>query len=260
MKAEAPDPVEALFGELVRAGERPAEIRAVLERSAGDPVLLTAVLRRPLSARVLEIVGTSPPWSGDPRLLAAIALNPRSPRGLSQRLLPSLFWRDLADVASSPRVEAAVRVRAEALLMEVIPDLRVGERITLARLATPRVLKLLLADAEERVVAACLLNPRLTEEDLLVAIRQTSATRALLQAVPASTRWAEVYAVRMGLVLQPRTPLGVAMGQLTSLLTRDLQRVAQASELPALVQTVARALVQERSGRPGSGQEGREDE
>ena len=260
MKAEAPDPVETLFGELVRAGERPAEIRTVLEGSGGDPVLLVAVLRRPLSARVLEIVATSPPWSGDARLLAAIALNPRSPRGLALRLLPALFWRDLADVATSPRVEGAVRVRAEALLMEVLPDLRVGERITLARLATPRVLRLLLADAEEKVATACLLNPRLTEEDLLVAIRQTSATRALLQAVPASARWAEVYAVRMGLVLQPRTPLGVAMGQLTSLLTRDLQRIAQTEELPALVQTVARALVQERSGAPDGGAIGREEE
>src|SRR6185436_5552043 len=101
-------------------------------------------------------------WSGDARLLAAIAQNPRAPRGLALRLLPALFWRDLADVASSPRVDATVRVRAEALLLEAIPDLRVGERITLARLATPRVLKPLLADAEEKVTSACLPNPRLT--------------------------------------------------------------------------------------------------
>jgi hypothetical protein len=102
----------------------------------------------------------------------------------------------------------------------------VGEKITLAKIATPPVLARLLAEAEPRVSQACLINPRLREEDLVSAVRQETAARSLLEAAAASSRWGERYAVRLALVLQPRTPLGVALAQISSLLDRDLERVA----------------------------------
>jgi hypothetical protein len=48
-------------------------------------------------------------------------------------------------------------------------------------------------------------------------------------------------------VLQPRTPLGVALGLLTSLVPRDLLRIASAQAVPPLVQ--AAALRVARAGR-----------
>ena len=69
-----------------------------------------------------------------------MVLSPKAPRALALRLVGSLFWRDLADVAASPHVAAAAKVRAEALLLDAIADLRLGDRITLAKVATPPVL------------------------------------------------------------------------------------------------------------------------
>ena len=141
-----PDPLDEAYAELMALGERRAELIEFLERRGSDTTLLVGLLRRAVAVRFLELVSATPPFSSDPRLLAAVVLNPRAPRALGQRLLPSLLWRGLADVSSSPRVEAGLRVRAEGLLKEQLPDLRLGERITLGRLATAPVLQELLRD------------------------------------------------------------------------------------------------------------------
>jgi hypothetical protein len=237
--------VDALYAELVRAGERPAELQAFLDRHGADAVTLAALLRRPVPVRFLELVAAAAGSSGEARVLAVVVLNPRTPRALAQRLLPSLLWRELADVAASPRVDSGIRVRAEEMLREQIPDLRLGDRATLARIATPPVLSMLLSDGEPKVAEACLVNPRLREEDLLLALGQPLVTRALIEAAAASFRWRESYRVRLALVLQPRTPLAVALGQLSSLLPRDLERVARTQGLSPLIHAAALRVASE---------------
>lgn len=242
MPPEVGPDVDAAFGELMRAGENDGRLRAVLAASALDGAAMMTLLRRAVPIRFLEIVAATPPYSDDARVQAAVVLNPRVPRALALRLVPSLFWRDLADVAATPRVHGAVRVRAEGVLKERLPELRVGEKVTLGKIATPGVLAGLLADPEAKVIRACLQNPRLREEDLVTAVRQEAAPRALLEAVPESWRWRESYAVRLALVLQPRTPLGVSLAQISSLLPADLLRVAETPELPPLVQITAQRV------------------
>jgi hypothetical protein len=210
---------------------------------------MMAVLRRAVPVPFLELLATTEPWSERPRVLARVVLNPKAPRGLSLRLVSQLSWRELADVAATARVPGAVRLRAEALIRESLRDLRLGDRITLARLATTTVLPLLLVDAEPRVVKAALMNPRLREEDLVTSVRAEDVPRVLLEASVASSRWSTSYALRLALVLQPRTPLSVALLQISSLVPRDLRRVAEASELRPLVRAAARAVLEK--GEPG---------
>jgi hypothetical protein len=234
--------VDRLFAALMAAGEDPRQAVAALEQAPHDRLLYAAVLRRAVPLRALELLATTPPWSDDQRLLGCIVLSPRVSRALALRLVGSLFWRDLADVAASARVAAAARVRAEALLLDHLPDLRVGDRITLAKIATAPVLGPLLRDADARVVEAALINGRLREEDLAAAVRKDDVTRALIEAIAASSRWRDRYALRLAIVLQPRSPLGVALAQVTSLLPADLARVAADEGLAPLVQLAARRV------------------
>jgi hypothetical protein len=236
--------VEALFSELMRAGPNAPRVRELLARPELDEVVMLGVLRRAVPVPFLELVAVTPPWSERPRLLGGVALNPRTPRVLALRLLPSLYWRDLADVAASPRLPKGVRGRAEAILQDQLTDMRLGEKITLAKIATTPVLVRLLAETEHKIARSCLINPRLREEDLVTAVRQEAAPLALLEAAASSQRFGERYAVRLALVLQPRTPLGVALAQLTSLLDRDLERVASTAGLRPLVQVAALRLAE----------------
>jgi hypothetical protein len=225
------------------AGEDARRLRDALASSAPDRVVLTGVLRRAVPPRALEVLASTPPWSDDQRILGAVVLSPKAPRELALRLVGSLFWRDLAEVAAAPHVTAAARVRAEALLIDQLPDLRLGDRVTLAKIATLPVLALLLRDPDARVVDAALINRRLREEDLVAALGQDTVTSALIEGVAASSRWRDRYALRLAIVLQPRSPLAVALGQVTALLPKDLERVAADETLPPLVQLAARRVV-----------------
>jgi hypothetical protein len=237
--------VDRAWAELLRASTL-AGMKEVLERCAGDRVLLVSLLRRAVPLPALEWMASSPPWSDDPRLLASIVLSPRASRPLGLRLVGSLLWRDLADVAASPRVAAAVKIRAEAILKDQLADLRLGEKITLARIATLPVLVMLLADAEAKVVAAGLNNPRLREEDVLTLVRADPPSRALLEGVVASSKWHERYGLRLAIALHPRAPLALALGQLTTLTAKDLARIAETAALTPLLQAAALRVAQSR--------------
>jgi hypothetical protein len=233
---------DALFADALRAGERRPLAREILAAPVGEAVLV-AVLRRAVPAAFLEEVAATRPWSERARVLAAVVMSPRAPRTLCLRLVGALAWRELADVAATMRLPAAVRARAESLLRDGFADMRLGDCITLARLATPAVLPLVLADADARVVEAALANPRLREEELVRAVRRDDVPRALLEAAAASSRWRGCYAVRLALVLQPRTPLALALQQISSLVPRDLRRVAAEGTLRPLVRAAAEGVL-----------------
>jgi hypothetical protein len=236
--------VDRLHADLLAAGEQAPRLLEVLRGYDPEDPILLAVLRRAVPVRLLEHLGTVPPWSDRPRLMARVVLNPRVPRALALRVVSSLYWHDLAEVAAAPHVAAGVRVRAEATLRDQLPDLRMGDRMSLAKIATLAVLPLLLADLEPRVTEAALINPRLREEDLLVALRSADVPPSLIQAVVASPRWSECYAVRLGLVLQPRTPLAIALAQIRALVKRDLVRVVETAGLRPLVQAAAATVLE----------------
>ncbi len=236
--------VEAALVAAARAAGDLAALRAWLDEWGHDETLLVAVLQRGVSARLLELIGLTRPWCERARVAAAVARQPRTPAHVSQRLLPGLFWRDLADIASGPYLPGVVRLRAESLLIERLPDMRRGDRVALARLATRALLRALLAEPDALVVDAALLNPRLSEEALVTLLRARDATRVLLEGAAASPRWRANYAVRLALVLQPHTPLGLALAQVTALVPADLRRAAAQSDLRPLLRGAAeRALL-----------------
>jgi len=230
--------VDALFEAALRAGESRPLAREVVAEAADEQVLVAALVRA-MPVAFLEEVAKARPWSERPRVLARVVLNPHAPRALSLRLVGALYWRDLADVASTPRVPAAVRARAESLLRDGLADMRLGDRVTLGRVATPALLPALLADADRRVTESALVNPRLREEDLVTALRRDDVRPSLIESAVASPKWASNYAVRLALVLQPRTPLPLALHQISSLVSRDLRRVGQETSLRPLVRAAA---------------------
>jgi hypothetical protein len=235
--------VDAIHAELLRAGESRPRARALLAESLDEQTLL-ALLCRSVPVAFLEEVAATPPWNERPFVLARVVLSPRAPRALGLRLVGGLHWRELANVAATMRVSGAVRLRAEALLRDQLAEMRFGDRITLARIATPALLGLLLSDSERRVVFAALENARLREEDLVTALRRDDAAAALIEGASVSPRWSGSYSVRLALALQTRTPLAIGLQQISALVPRDLRRVADEQGLHPLVRAAARSVLE----------------
>jgi hypothetical protein len=231
--------IEALRAALGRACGDALGASEFLASAGLDEPKLIALLRFPVPRPFVEALAATPPWSERPRVLGLLCLNPATPRTLAQRLLPALYWRDLAEVARSPRVEGGVRARAEAFLNERLPDLRLGDKIALGPLATGPVLRLLLLERDRKIIEAALFNPRLTESELCALVQSGEAHPLFLECVAGAPRWRGSYATRLALVLQPRTPRAIALGQLSSLVDRDLRRIANHPGLPPLIRAAA---------------------
>ncbi len=240
--------IDGACAALSRAGGDLPALRAWLDEWGHDERLLLQVLQHPVAPRLLEHLGVTRPWCERPLVAGAVARHARTPAHVGLRLLGVLGWRDLALCAASPWIPGAVRVRAEGLLVESLPDLRRGDRIALARLATPALLRALLEDTDELVLEAALLNPRLAEDALVSLLRGNGVSRALLEHAARSPRWRASYAVRRALVLQPRTPLPLALSQITSLHRGDLRRASGDRSLAPLVRAAAERAQGPRDG------------
>jgi|HubBroStandDraft_1064217.scaffolds.fasta_scaffold18932_4 hypothetical protein len=103
--------------------------------------------------------------------------------------------------------------------------LTLGERKSLARRPDRETMRRLLADPHPDVIRRCLRNPRMTEDDLIpLAARRPGRGEVLAEI--ARSPWVHRPRVRLALVLNPATPLEIAV-RITGLLLRpELHMVA----------------------------------
>ena len=165
------------------------------------------------------------------------------------QLVPSLFWRDLMEISLEPKVPPLVRRSAERHLVNRLPGLTAGEKMTIARRAGHGVLQQLRQDPEPRVVEALMENPRTTEGVLLPLVRSEAAAPEILQAVARNARWGVRYPIRVALCRNPRTPQQLALRTLTALKKPDLKAVSADARLAQPVRKRARQLLGEDLGR-----------
>jgi hypothetical protein len=116
-------------------------------------------------------------------------------------------------------------------------ELTLGERKSLARRPDRELVQRLLADPHPDVIGRCLRNPRLTEDDVLrLAARRPG--RAAVLAEVARSRWAHRPRVRIAIVLNPATPLEMALRIAGLLLRPELELVARSPGVTAGLRAV----------------------
>ena len=92
-------------------------------------------------------------------------------------------------------------------------------------------------DAEPRIIAAALENPRLTEALVIKAVLRDEASPALVQAVSAHLKWSLRREIRIALLLSEHTPLEYASEFAASLPDDVVREILRDSKLPENVRT-----------------------
>jgi hypothetical protein len=124
-------------------------------------------------------------------------------------------------------------------------ELTLGERRNLARRSDRQRFDALLRDPHPMVVTELLANPKTTEDDVvrLAALRPARATS--IEAI-ARTRWLTRRRVRMSVLLNPGSPLRVAV-PLVGLCTRsELLELARGADVPTILRITANELAERR--------------
>ena len=155
-------------------------------------------------------------WMKHPRVQFYFVNHHQAPLSDAMNFVKFLFWRDLNLVLTNFRVATEVRHAAESMLIQRLPALATGEKITLARLAAGQVLKMLRLEKDPRVVQGLLENPRITEDDVLFLVNQPRTPAPVLEQVARDPKWSSRREVRIALLRNGSTPLSSATSVLPS--------------------------------------------
>lgn len=233
-------------------------------RSLADPAL-----RRRALATILA--------QADPAVAVAAAddlLARAARRGDDPTLAGGLatFIHAVGDLAYEPRQALYVAARArgadavarllldaspptvspETLAKQLTPErplrgkgrpLTLGERKALARNPRRDLVLQLIRDPHPDVVAILLDSPRLTERDAVLMAAARPAVPEALTAIALHRRWSTRHMVRRALVLNPHTPVHVAMRLATTLGLADWREIAGDLHLPEPLRAHAAGLL-----------------
>ena len=182
--------------------------------------------RKNLPTAVIEEICQRRDWLKTYALKKALACHPHTPRLVSLRLLKELYLMDLMQIALLPGVSVELKRNAEDQLATRLPQLPLGQKITLARRGPARVAGSLLAEGHPLVVPVVLDNSHLTAAQILKALAREGVPESVVQVIGQHRKWSCDYNVRLALVRNPATTLAVSLSFLPELTVSDLHELA----------------------------------
>jgi hypothetical protein len=202
---------------------RPEDFPAILTHPQATEMHIVKILaRKDISENFLQIVGRSQ-WMKYPRVQFYFVNNPKTPPAEAMNFVRLLFWRDLNFVLTNLKLASEVRHLAESVVIQRLPTMAVGDKITLARITAGEVLKTMRSEKDSRIINALLQNPRMTEEDVLFIVNQPKTPAPVLEVVAKSSKWACRKEVKIALIRNSSTPIAYAIGLISGLLATDLK-------------------------------------
>jgi hypothetical protein len=220
---------------------------ALLDNPALDESQLCLLLeRKDLPGEILEEVGRRKPLLKNYRIKRALAFHPRAPRLITFRLLRDLYLMDLVQLTLSPGVLAELKRNAEEQLLARLPQIPLGQKITLARRGPARVAGALLAEGHPQVLSVVLDNPYMTEAQILRVLSRENLPAAVIPAIIRHRKWSLSYNIRIALLRQPSAPLATILSYLPQLTVSDLRELAAPGIVPESLRKYIQAEVQRR--------------
>jgi hypothetical protein len=236
----------AEFGEKVRDGS-PDSLRALAqnpELDEGQAALLLA--RKDLPADLIEEIAKRKALLKSYAIKKALVLHPHTPRLVSLRLLRDLYLMDLVQLTLTPGALAELKRNAEEQLIARLPQLPLGQKITLARRGPGRVAGALLAEGHEQVLRVVLDNSNLSEAHVLKALSRAKLMPRVVEAISQHGKWSHSYNVRLALVRQPATTLSTVLSYLPELTVSDLRELTTPGVVPENFRRYLQAEIQRR--------------
>lgn len=220
---------------------------AVLDNPALDETQLCILLeRKNLASEILEEIARRKPLLKAYRVKRGLAFHPRTPRLVTLRLLRDLYLMDLVQLTLSPSVPTELKLHAEDHLIARVPQLPLGQKITLARRGPARLGGALLAEGHAQLVSIVLDNPCLTEAQVLKALSREKLPPGVVQTLAHHRKWSLCYNVRLALVRNPASPLSAVLAFLPELTVSDLRELASPGIVSESLRKYLQAEVQRR--------------
>jgi hypothetical protein len=205
--------------------------RAASDRGLTEELALALLQRRDLPSPVVEALGKNTAISRLRTVRWSLIIHQRAPRHISLPLLRHLYPFELMKLAVVPQLAADLKRAAEEALIAKSASLSSGERLALAKQGSNALAASLLLDGEQRVMAAALQNPRLTEEGVVRALIHPESPAHLAPAVCHDSKWRVRHEVRVAALRCEFTPLAYAIDFSSKIALAQLKDVLAQSRL-----------------------------
>jgi hypothetical protein len=203
--------------------------------------------RRDLSENFLQEVARSS-WMKYQRVQFYVVNNPKTPPSEAMNFVRLLFWKDLNFVVTNFKLSSEIRHLAESVIIQRLPTMATGDKITLARITAGEVLKTLRLEKDPKVVSALLTNPRMTEEDILFIVNLSKTPSTILETICKSSKWSVRKEVKLALLRNSSTPTPYAISLLSGMTIQDLRLLQMDLKVPLLLRKMMETKLGSKNG------------
>ena len=131
-------------------------------------------------------------------------------------------------------------------VLKLVSTLTPGQKVALATKGNKEARKILIRDRNKAVAAAALQNPRITEQEIVAAAQSKAISEEVVRLIAENPEYIAVYSIKLALVNNPKTPLGVAMRLLPYLRQPDIKNVSTSRGIPSALVNQAKRLLKQR--------------
>lgn len=150
---------------------------------------------------------------------------------------PDELMRECRDAPDAQRISS---------LYNKILSMGVSDKIKLATLGNKEARGILIKDSNNAVVQAVMASPKLTEEELVTFAGNRNLSREVNRIISSKREFLKSYPVKLALVNNPKTPPAKSLQLLTYLRESDLKNLSKSRNVPGVIATSARKLLQKR--------------
>ena len=150
-------------------------------------------------------------------------------------------YNELADEASPPLEEGKRLTLAQRVM-----KMSITEKIKLATVGNKEARGLLIRDTNKLVAVAVIRSPRITDGEVLRISQNRAVLDDVLRVIYGNREWTKLYAVKLALVKNPKTPLAISLRFLTQRREGEVKDISRDRNVPSSVQLAAKKAIDKR--------------
>jgi hypothetical protein len=162
--------------------------------------------------------------------------------------LRAILGDDVGDFAQELLEETGGELdeAARGNLYALIQTLSVFQKVKLARMGNKEARGLLIRDRNKIVASAAIRSPKVQDNEVESYAKARNLSDEVLRIIAANREWTRSYTVKVNLAMNPKCPASTAVKFLNYLQERELRSIMKSKDVPSVICTHARRLLQKK--------------
>lgn len=147
---------------------------------------------------------------------------------------------------SAAKIMAQLNMQSGESLYFTIRKMPLHQKITAAKRGNRSVRNILIQEGNKKIINFMLQNPGMSTPEVIQMLKMTNLSQEIIQAIAKNSSWSQSEEVRYHIVINPKTPLPMALNTLIALNQNSLAKIAKSGAVKAQIKSNALKLLEQR--------------